>query len=268
MTQTTIKWKKAAQDQWNKTPCGETAGDKETLDYFLAVESNRYNIYAPWMKDFFSFSKYQNKKVLEIGYGQGTDLCQFASAGSDCYGIDLAEKHFKLTTKNLHLRGLKAEIFLEDASNLHFGSETFDVVYSFGVLHHTPDTVRCFSEAHRVLKPGGEFIVTLYHKRSAYYWFSILFYKGIIKGERKKLGLDGLLSTIEKGADGINNKPLVKLYRVHELRIMLSDFSKVSIHIKHLEKSHFSIFRRIVPKFIVKILEKRLGWYLIGKAIK
>lgn len=268
MTQAIINWKKAAQDQWNKTPCGETVGDKETLEYFLTVERNRYTNYAPWMKEFFSFSKYQNKKVLEIGYGQGTDLCQFALAGADCCGVDIAEKHFELATKNLNLRGLKAELFLEDASNLHFENNTFDTVYSFGVLHHTPDTIRCFSEAYRVLKPGGELIVGLYHQKSAYYLFSILLFKGIIKGELKKLGLDGLLSTIEKGADGIKIKPLVKLYNAYELRIMLSDFSKVSVYIKHLEKSHFSIFRRIVPLFLIKISEKKLGWYVIARATK
>ncbi|MCK4343716.1 MAG: class I SAM-dependent methyltransferase [Bacteroidales bacterium] len=268
MTKIVINWKKAAKEQWNKTPCGEISGNKETLNYFLSVERNRYDEYASWMKDFFLFSRYQNKKVLEIGYGQGTDLCQFALAGAECFGIDITERHFELAKRNLNLRGLHAELFLEDANNLHFESNTFDVVYSFGVLHHTPDTIRCLSEAYRVLKPGGELIVTLYHKYSAFYLFSILLFNGILKGKLKKLGLDGLLSIIEKGADGINIKPLVKLYTSHQLRIMLSDFNKVSIHIKHLERSHFSIFRRIVPLFIIKILEKKLGWYIIGKAIK
>jgi ubiquinone/menaquinone biosynthesis C-methylase UbiE len=261
-------WKKSARDQWNKTPCGEIPGDKNTIEYFLAVENNRYNDYAPWMKGFFKFSEFKDKKVLEIGYGQGTDLCQFAMAGADCWGIDITEKHLELATKNFSLRGLKAQLFLEDAGNLHFESNTFDVVYSFGVLHHTPDTIRCFSEAYRVLKPGGELIIALYHRRSAYYLFTILLYRGFIKGDRKRLGYDGLRSTIEKGADGINTKPLVKLYNADELRIMLGDFSKVSIYVKHLEKSHFSIFRKIVPLFLIRSLEKKLGWYIIARAVK
>jgi ubiquinone/menaquinone biosynthesis C-methylase UbiE len=261
-------WKKSARDQWNKTPCGEIPGDKDTIEYFLAVENNRYNDYAPWMKDFFKISEFKDQKVLEIGYGQGTDLCQFAAAGADCWGIDITEKHLELANKNFSLRGLKAQLFLEDAGNLHFESNTFDVVYSFGVLHHTPDTIRCLSEAYRVLKPGGELIVALYHRRSAYYLLTILFFRGFIKGERKKLGYDGLLSTIEKGADGVNIKPLVKLYNANELRIILGDFSKVSIFIKHLEKSHLSIFRKIVPSFLIKLLEKKLGWYIIARAVK
>lgn len=83
MIPSAINWKKSAQDQWNKTPCGEIPGDKDTIEYFLTVQSNRYNDYTPWMKEFFSYSVHKNKKVLEIGYGQGTDLCQFALAKTD-----------------------------------------------------------------------------------------------------------------------------------------------------------------------------------------
>ena len=262
------EWKREAQKQWNKTPCGETSGDKETLAYFLDVESYRYDRYATWMKPFFNFSQYKDKKVLEIGYGQGTDLCQFAEAGSECYGVDITENHFELARENFHLRGLHAELYIEDASNLSFDDNTFDVVYSFGVLHHTPDTIRCISEAYRVLKPGGKLIIGLYHKFSAYYLFQILLYRGLIQGNLKRLGYDGLLATIEKGADGIEIKPLVKLYTSKILRIILSDFSNVSIQIKHLQKSHFSVFGRIIPSFLIKALERKMGWYVIGEAIK
>jgi len=269
MTKNTLEgWKKETQKQWNKTPCGEQYGDKATLDYFLSVERYRYEEYAPWMKPFFQFSKYGNKKILEIGYGQGTDLCQFALADAECFGVDITEKHYNLAKKNLELRGLKASLYLTDASKLPFEDEMFDVVYSFGVLHHTPDTIRCISEAHRVLKPGGEFIVALYHKYSAFYLFSVLLVNGLLKGKLRKLGYMGLLSTIEKGADGLKIKPLVKLYSPHEIRIMLSDFSKVSLFVKHLDKAHFSIFARIVPSFLIPLLEKKMGWYVIAKVIK
>ena len=188
MMQRLTDWKKEAQKQWNQTPCGETEGDKEKLDYFLAVERHRYEEYAPWMKPFFKFDRYSSKRVLEIGYGQGTDLCQFAQAGADCFGVDITQRHFELATENLRLRGLRGKLFLEDASKLHFEDNTFDVVYSFGVLHHTPDTIRCISEGYRVLKPGGEFIIGLYHRGSAFHVFSVLLTHGIILGKLKSLG--------------------------------------------------------------------------------
>ncbi len=260
--------KQAAQKQWNQTPCGEVAGNKENLDYFLSVEHNRYDVYAPWMKDFFKFDAYAEKKVLEIGFGQGTDLAQFSLGGAKCFGVDITKKHFELATNNFQLRGLEAEFHLEDASKLHFSDNMFDVVYSFGVLHHTPDTIRCFSEAYRVLKPGGEFIVALYYRYSAFHMLNVLLINGLIKGKLKKLGYDGLIATVEKGADGIHIKPLVKTYSVRQLKIMLSDFREVSINIKHLDKSHFSLFGKFLPSALVKLLESKLGWYVIAKAIK
>lgn len=182
MTENTKSWKNEAQEQWNTTPCGSVEGNKDTLEYFLEVEKNRYEDYGSWMKDFFNFSQYAGKKVLEIGFGQGTDLCQFASAGAECFGVDITENHFKLAQRNFSLRGLNAHLYLEDASKLHFEDNTFDVVYSFGVLHHTPDTIRCISEAYRVLKPGGKLLIAFYHKFSAFHIFSILLENGIIRG--------------------------------------------------------------------------------------
>lgn len=263
-----VDWKKEAQKQWNKTPCGEISGNKKNIDYFLSVEHHRYEEYARWIKPFFQFSKYGGKKILEIGYGQGTDLCQFALAGAECFGVDITEEHFILAKRNLKLRGLQANLFLADASKLPFANESFDVVYSFGVLHHTPDINQCISESYRVLQPGGKFLVTLYHKNSAFYLFSVLLVKGLFKGMLRKLGYKGLLSTIEKGADGVHIKPLVKLYTPSEVRNMLIDFRNVSLSVKHLERSHFSFLGRFIPSFILPLLEKKIGWYIIAEAVK
>lgn len=82
------------------------------------------------------------------------------------------------------------------------------------------------------------------------------------------MGYDGLLSTIEEGADGINIKPLVKLYSKKELRIILGDFTEVKINVKHLYKHHFARVRRLLPAFLMPVLEKRMGWYVIGEAVK
>jgi len=264
----TINYKKESQKQWNQTPCGEVLGDKSNIEYFLSVENYRYNEYAKWMKPFFKFHQHENKKVLEIGYGQGTDLCQFALGGAICYGVDITKEHYNLAKKNFELRKLEANLYLEDASHLHFEDNTFDTVYSFGVLHHTPDTIRCFTEAYRVLKPGGEFIVSLYYRYSAYHIIKILIVDGLLKGKLKKLGYLGLLSTIEEGADGIKIKPLVKLFSIRELKILLGDFNKTSFEIKHIDKSHFSILGKFLPLFIINSFESKLGWYVIAKAQK
>jgi ubiquinone/menaquinone biosynthesis C-methylase UbiE len=195
-------------------------------------------------------------------------LVQFAKAGYECYGIDLTEKHFELANKNFSLRELKANLTLGDASKLPYENEFFDVVYSFGVLHHTPDIDKCIDEIYRVLKKGGETIIALYNRNSAWYLTSKLFVDGILKGWLFKLGIKGLRSTIEFGADGKNIKPLVVLYTKNKARKVFNKFNIESVSIKHLEKSHFWKSGLFVPNWIIKKLEKYLGWYVIIKAKK
>ena len=261
-------WKENAKNLWNTTPCGSVGEITGDLNYFLEVETNRYEEYAPWMKSFFEFGSYSGKKVLEIGFGQGTDLIQFSLAGAQCFGIDISERHLTLAKKNFELRGLEASLILQDASHIHFESNMFDLVYSFGVLHHTPDIQKCFLEAYRVLKPGGKFIITVYHKYSAFHLFSVLLANGFARRRYFTLGYDGLLSTIEKGADGITIKPFVRLYSPKKLKAMLVNFGDVSVHIKHLKASHFWKLEPVLPSFLLDFLEAYLGWYVVAKATK
>jgi SAM-dependent methyltransferase len=263
-----IDWKARAREQWNAHPCGSVGEVREDLDYFLEIERNRYDAYAPWMPRTFEFEIWAGKDVLEIGFGQGTDLVQYAKHGAQCHGVDITERHFLLARRNFEVRGLEAALFLQDAADLPFENERFDRVHSFGVLHHTPDTERCFAEAHRVTKPGGEFLVGLYHRWSAFHLFSILLDKGLLERKLFKLGWRGLLSTIEEGADGVHVKPLVKLYSARRLRRMLGEFRSVDVRIRHLEPSHFGRLRRLIPSSLVPRLASRLGWYVIAKAIR
>ena len=119
MTTDHEKYKNEARKQWNNNPCGATLGDQQTLEYFKSVEVARYKEYAPWMKRFYGFSEHRGLKLLEIGFGQGTDLVQFAEGGAICYGVDITQKHFELATQNFKLRGLKADLILNDANNLY-----------------------------------------------------------------------------------------------------------------------------------------------------
>jgi len=263
-----IDWKQQAQAQWNAAPCGSVGEITEDLSYFLEVERNRYDEYAPWMREALEFDRWDGKEVLEIGFGQGTDLVQYAVNGARCHGVDITERHFNLARRNFEVRGLEANLLLQDAANLPFENDRFDRVHSFGVLHHTPDTDRCFAEAHRVLKPGGEFLVGMYHRWSAFHLLSMLLDRGLIDRAIFRLGYDGLLSTVEEGADGIRIKPLVKLYSPRQLTRMLRAFDRVSVRIHHLEKTHFGRLRRLVPSSLVPRLESLLGWYVIAVAVK
>jgi SAM-dependent methyltransferase len=260
-----------AQKQWNTTPCGTgdyLAGlEVGSREYFDAVRRSRYEVTDPWMPRVIDFDVARGKRLLEIGHGMGTDLLTFCEHGAEVYGIDITAEHHRLATRNFEVHGRQAVLKLCDAASIDFPSEFFDVVYSHGVLHHTPDTVRCISEAYRVLKPGGLFILSLYHRYSAFH-FAHLLNRGILKGELRRLGYRGLMATVERGADGINIKPLVKTYSRRQLRDILGDFSAVRIRVAHLHGDHIPKVGRFIPRPVVKALEPLLGWYVTAFAIK
>jgi ubiquinone/menaquinone biosynthesis C-methylase UbiE len=258
----------AAIRQWSNHPCGALVGlDEPNLSYFEAIEKDRYENYAPWMRKFINFNAYGGKKVLEVGVGQGTDLVQFAKAGADVSGIDITPRHLNLAAHNFAARGLNAQLQQAPAAAIPFDKSVFDVVYSFGVLHCTDDTVRSISECHRVLKPGGEFILAMYHKYSFFHAYTILV-NGLLRGKLRRLGYKGLMSLVESGADGITTVPLVKTYSRSQLRNILEDFREVRIHVRHLTPSDFGKLRHVIPASWAELAGKYVGWYIFARAIK
>ena len=262
------EWKKETVKQWNNKACGSLENSNIDLEYFLEVEENRYNNYGPWMKEFYAYHDHKGINLLEIGFGQGTDLVQYKKGGAMVSGVDLTPNHYELANKNFELRGLKANLFLEDASNLHFDDDTFDKVVSFGVLHHTPDIEKCISEVYRVLKPGGKFVMTLYHRNSVFFLFLKLIVDGLFHLNLFRLGYNGIKATIEKGADGKKIKPLVLVYTSKKMKKVLRHFSSVEIHKRHLKRSDFWIFGRFISDKMLSKWEKSVGWYIIGVAEK
>lgn len=261
-----------AQKQWNTTPCGTgdylSGVEYASLEFFERVRWSRYEVTDKWMKKFIDFDHVKEKKLLEIGFGIGTDLLTFAENGAEVYGIDITQKHYELAQKNFELHKQKCNLKLCDAAEIDFPSSFFDIVYSNGVLHHTPDTIRCISEAYRVLKPGGTMIVTMYNRYSAFHIFTKLLFEGVLLGKLWKLGYPGLMATIEHGADGITIKPLVKTFSKKQMKLILSDFTSVDIKVGHFTKAHFRYLGRLIPHFLERYLEPIFGWYIIAYAVK
>src|SRR5437867_6398486 len=133
----------AVRDFWDAHPCGAGTSDlpRGRRDYFDAVERHRYEL-NPEMVEMADFPSARGLDLLEIGCGMGTDLVQFARAGARVTGVDLTPQAVTITRQRLNLYGLRGETRLADAEALPFADATFDRVYSFGVLHHTPDTAR------------------------------------------------------------------------------------------------------------------------------
>ncbi|MEK7469136.1 MAG: class I SAM-dependent methyltransferase [Planctomycetota bacterium] len=158
--------KKQVHDFWNEASCGEQllldAADKAG---YVAQLEKRYAL-EPYIEPFAKFPECRDRDVLEIGIGLGADHQRFAQAGARLTGIDLTERAVVHTRKRFDLFGLKSELRVGDAEALPFPDGTFDVVYSWGVLHHSPNTARAVDEALRVLRPGGKARIMIYHKHS------------------------------------------------------------------------------------------------------
>ena len=152
---------------WESEPCGWAHGDapEGTKEFFDQIERRRDEL-EPYIARFADFAGSRDKRVLEIGVGLGTDFVRFARAGAIATGVDLTERGVELVRRRVELEGLGAEVLVADAERLPFADASFDRVYSWGVLHHTPDTTRAVGEAIRVLRPGGELTVMLYARRS------------------------------------------------------------------------------------------------------
>jgi len=151
---------------WERASCGEALYlDETSMEGFQRQMEQRYEL-EPYIIDFASFNAWKGKKVLEIGVGLGADHQRFAEAGAILYGIDLTERAVNFTKKRLGLFGLHSNIEVGDAEALRFADSTFDLVYSWGVIHHSPNTKQAASEILRVLRPGGQFKVMIYHKFS------------------------------------------------------------------------------------------------------
>jgi ubiquinone/menaquinone biosynthesis C-methylase UbiE len=162
--------KQSVRAHWNEEPSGTRgvpSGDR--VAFFAALERERYKL-EPYIRDFARFERGRGLRLLEVGVGAGTDFINWVRGGAVASGIDLTDEGVKLTRERLELEGLTADVRVGDAEELPFRDETFDVVYSYGVLHHTPDTARAAAEVHRVLKPGGTALVMIYHKDSWVSW--------------------------------------------------------------------------------------------------
>jgi len=263
--------KQRAREQWGEDPCGEVHGREHefgTREFFDAVERHRYYEYAPWMPALMGFDQFAGKRLLEVGCGMGTDLLQFARGGAKVTGVDLTPRSIEISRHHLLLYDQSGDFALTDAERLPFADESFDVVYSNGVLHHTPDTAGAICEIHRVLKPGGLARVMLYHRNSWNYWFDIMARHGLLHGEllRGNSPADIMGKYVEFNESG--GRPLVKVYSRREARKLFSMFREVTIHVEQLTRPELYLLGRFIPESLFRSLRRSVGWNVIISARK
>lgn len=272
MNQRQTKQLQEVHDFWNRASCGEDlllrGSDKAS---FEAQAVARYRL-EPYILDFANFEMTDGKRVLEIGVGLGADHQMFAASGADLYGIDLTERAVENTHRRLELYGLSSILTTGNAEYLDFPSNYFDLVYSWGVLHHSPDTPKAIAEVYRCLCSGGQARIMIYHKWSwvgVMLWLRYAFLTG-----RPWRTLNYIYSRYLES-------PGTKAYSVGEARALFAAFSKVQIktvltHGDLLESEAgqrhggmlLSIARRFWPRRLIRWVFPQAGLFMLIEAEK
>lgn len=262
---------------WEEETAGVRYGEGEDdQDFYRTMEDSRYNL-EPFIPAFAHFNSYKDKRVLEIGVGGGVDFSQFVRNGAKAIGVDLTSAglgHAGRLLRALLPQANSYQLSQADAENLAFQDRSFDLVYSWGVLHHTPDTERAFSEAYRVLKPGGELKAMIYHTRSWTCWMLWLRH-GLLKGKP--------LTSPKQCVYQFLESPGTKVYTTSEAKRLLEDvgFSKVQpetrlgpgdlLEIMPSQRYQGRLYRaiwKLYPRWLVRLLGDRFGLYLLLTAVK
>jgi ubiquinone/menaquinone biosynthesis C-methylase UbiE len=266
-----VEEKQRAREQWSQDPCGARYGAKyefATREFFDEVERHRYSEYAPWMPEVMGFERFAGKRLLEIGCGMGTDLLQFARGGARCTGVDLTPRSVEISSLHFGLYGMRADFALADGERLPFDDESFDVVYSNGVLHHTPDTVRAVKEIHRVLRRGGIAKVMLYHRRSLYYWSDIILYRGVLRGHFLRGHSPEEIMSRHVEYSEHEARPLVKVYSRRQARALFKPFAEVKTEVEQMVRKELRFLNPLVSEKLFRRLRQRVGWNVIITAKK
>ncbi len=201
-----------------------------------------------------NFAKgFSGKKLLEVGCGLGLELARLGKLGFDVTGIDLAPTAVKLCNEHLQRKNLRGKALVENAEQMNFQSETFDAVYSSGVLQHTPHVNKAIDEIWRVLKPGGKALIILYHR---YSWFYLLY------------RLSGINIEFES-----SDAPIINTYTKKELRSLFRKFDDVNIECEYYypmptrRKGMLAVLfnRGFVPlaSLLPRGVMQKFGWHLI-----
>jgi ubiquinone/menaquinone biosynthesis C-methylase UbiE len=264
--------KRAVYDFFETASCGEKLLlTEQTITGYAQQAARRYQ-WEPEIIKFAEFPRWNGKRVLEIGVGLGADHEQFARAGAVLYGLDLTPRAVRHTRQRLDLLGLRSTVMVADAEGLPYASESFDLVFSWGVILNCPNIQKAVYEIHRVLKRGGEARVMIYHKWSMVGY--MLWVRYALMRLRPWLSLKYIYCNYLENYG-------TQAFTVAEARRLFSLFGDVmiSITLSHGDlltseagQRHrgplLDIARAIWPRWLIRKLLKKHGLFMMIRAVK
>src|SRR5579863_1516050 len=258
--------KESVREFWNADPCGSRY--LEGKDDFEAHAHARYTL-EPYIFDFAQFKNARGLKVLEVGVGMGADYLEWLKAGALATGIDLSHASLENARRRCAIAGFQPDLRVADAEQLPLPDNCFDVVYSYGVMHHSPNTTQCIGEARRVLKPGGHARIMVYHHPSitgAMLWLRY----GIFHGE-------SLRQTVFDHLES----PGTKSYTREEALALFDGFADVKVQVvfspgdlllhepsPRFRSGFYKVVWKFFPRALVRMSGTRWGLFLLISATK
>jgi ubiquinone/menaquinone biosynthesis C-methylase UbiE len=217
------------KDTKNSTP-------EEIFDFMEQVMRDKgrhlQNEGEPLLSKYIDYSEFSGKKVLEIGFGTGWLANEFLKVGAELHGIDLSHSHLELS--KYRFRDQNVDLQIASAEAIPFADETFDMVASWGVLHHASDDQRCYDEVYRVLKKGGRCFLMLYRKGGVKYYYQKIFKHGILRGGliKHRFNFEQFIHSVtDVHYDGSPGAPISRHYVRRDLEKSFEKYSEVNLGI-------------------------------------
>jgi len=263
------------QRYWDARPCNvrHSAKPVGSREYFDEVETRKYLV-EPHIPGFAQFDRWAGKRVLEVGCGIGTDSINFARAGAELTAVDLSGESLRVAEQRADVMGVADRIRFVQANGEELTSVIddgpFDLVYSFGVIHHTPHPERALSEIRALVAPGGTLKLMVYHRRSwKVFWI-------VAAQERGRFWRTDEL--VAKHSEAQTGCPVTFTYTRREARELVEQhgFRVRDLHVDHVFPYRIDDYVRYrcvkepyfrwMPEPVFHAFERGFGWHLMVTA--
>ena len=251
-----------AKIRWNRAAVGSqrSNADKGTKKYFEDIKTYRYGYETPFIPRLL-LQHVNNKEVLEIGVGNGIDAVEIANNGGKYTGLDITDNHIELTKINFNLNGLNFEQIINDDLETVDLHQKFDVIYSFGVLHHIHQEETYLKKIKNILKKNGELRIAVYSK---YSFFNIYMFVTWIIKNKCKVSFNKWQGHISDAAS-FNHPITIKIRSKKEVLSLYEScgFNIKSYHKRGFVQNYIPILGRFLKPdgVVLNFFGSQLGWY-------